>query len=300
MTKLLNANFSRLFFNGIFRVGMLVSVIAGVICPLMGFRLKRTLSVVTEGLIGGDTQYQYIDYYCFTYIWILVVVIAVFCGIYVGTEYSDGTMRNKVAAGYSRTEIYFSNLAVNAVGGVIIYVLYQITDLCVGIKLLGGFCILEMREVAVYVLCACVLMICISAISTMIAMLVSNRAVSVVICIGIVLVFYVIGLSQGTSLANQQYYDEEVVINGITYAAGSENPYYVDGIRRVFETFIFNLLPGGQMASFQSFYQLDPVWAEMGIICVEPLPGVMVLGSVMLAAAATVVGRLLFCRKELK
>ena len=45
---------------------------------------------------------------------IMILVIAVFVSLFFGTEYSDGTLRNKLIGGYTRGQIYVSQFIVNA------------------------------------------------------------------------------------------------------------------------------------------------------------------------------------------
>lgn len=68
----------------------------------------------------------------------LGVVLAAFCSLYLGTEYQDGTLRNKVAAGYRREQIYFSCLLACLGGGLLIWGSYLAAYLAVGLPLLGG------------------------------------------------------------------------------------------------------------------------------------------------------------------
>lgn len=68
----------------------------------------------------------------------LGVVLAAFCSLYLGTEYQDGTLRNKVTAGYRREQIYFSCLLACLGGGLLIWGSYLAAYLAVGLPLLGG------------------------------------------------------------------------------------------------------------------------------------------------------------------
>lgn len=68
----------------------------------------------------------------------LIFAAAVVVGLFVGTEYSDGTIRNKLSAGHARRDIYLSKLIVCAAADVVIYVVYILVVLGLGQILLGG------------------------------------------------------------------------------------------------------------------------------------------------------------------
>ena len=67
------------------------------------------------------------------------IIIAAFLGIFIGTEYSDGTMRNKLIVGHSRFCIYFANLITAVISSFIIFALYTITIISFGLMLIGKF-----------------------------------------------------------------------------------------------------------------------------------------------------------------
>ena len=46
------------------------------------------------------------------------IVMAAFCSMFIGTEFSDGTMRNKLIVGHRRREIYFTNFLTCALSGI--------------------------------------------------------------------------------------------------------------------------------------------------------------------------------------
>lgn len=53
-----------------------------------------------------------LDNFFFDYATYILVLGAIFCSLFIGTEYSDGTIRNKLIMGYSRQKIYCANLIV--------------------------------------------------------------------------------------------------------------------------------------------------------------------------------------------
>ena len=52
------------------------------------------------------------------------LVAAVFISLFVGSEYSDGTIRNKLVVGHSRMRIYLANLIVCSIACVLISLAY--------------------------------------------------------------------------------------------------------------------------------------------------------------------------------
>jgi ABC-type transport system involved in multi-copper enzyme maturation permease subunit len=62
---------------------------------------------------------------------------SIFMSLFIGTDYSDRTIRNKIIVGHKRTDIYLSNFIVCCVGANIINIACIITQVGVGIPLLG-------------------------------------------------------------------------------------------------------------------------------------------------------------------
>ena len=91
MRNLLNAGFSRLWRSASFWVA--VGVMSAVSAVELALSYQPRL-MGAEGIL--DNRYM---------IFALMsgVVLSAFCSLFVGSEYSDGTMRNKIAVGHSRT-----------------------------------------------------------------------------------------------------------------------------------------------------------------------------------------------------
>ena len=99
------------------------------------FALFRIYTIFDDRKYGYQTT---LDEALFTYIMIAGLVMAVFIAVFLGTEYSDGTIRNKIAAGHSRSCIYLANLLTVCLACLIFTAVYLLAALAVGLPVLGG------------------------------------------------------------------------------------------------------------------------------------------------------------------
>ena len=263
MMKLLRVNFARLRMNGIFKICMIAVAVTGLIPPLMG---RQLMSV---RIIGTDS-YQ-LDYFFFQYIIFIVMVEGVFCGIYIGTEYSNGTIRNKIVAGYTRTGIYFSNLITNAAAGCILFTAYILVNFCTGRLLIGRFSHFSQWEILLFLVCCYMLMISFAFLFTMFTMLIKNMTAGISGCIGIVLIFMIYGV-----------YHLDHLTDAVWLTVVGEG-------KKNLTLFFADFFPGSQLMEF--FYITDDV-TKMD-------PVVMIWGSVSFAVIAGLAGWIGMRRKEL-
>ena len=104
MNRLLAANIVRLRKNKCFLGGILLLVILGILYPVMKcIEMKNT---------GYETT---LDTGFFIGAAVLPVLLSVFVSLFIGTEYSDGTIRNKIMVGHERKSVYLANLLTNLI-----------------------------------------------------------------------------------------------------------------------------------------------------------------------------------------
>lgn len=134
MSRLLTANFARLVRSKIFYVMEIFMV---------GYSLCLYL----------DTYYSYVvvprrkpwhvrtienwNLFFFNEVTAIGVILAIFITFYVGVEYSDGTIRNKIIAGHPRRSIYLVNLIACYVAGIVACATYSVASLILGLVLMG-------------------------------------------------------------------------------------------------------------------------------------------------------------------
>ena len=274
MNKLLSAGFIRLRKDKIFWIALIFMFGAGVFFPVM-----RYMDMQQSGYINN------IDNGFFACALFIGIVMAVFCSLFIRTEYSDGTIRNKVVIGQKRTSIYLSNLIICAIVSVVMCAAFFIVYLCIGIPLLGFF-EMDIKSVLLFTLSVFVLAIAFASIFTLISMLNHNKAITAVVCI--LLAFLL--LFAGAQL-NKMLNEPETNMGMAMTENGMEtqelpNPKYLDEDARKVVQFFYDLLPGGQAIQC----------ASGEVVNLTLLP----VYSLLIIVLTSSVGLCLFKRKELK
>lgn len=259
MNKLLSANFMRLKKNICFWGCIIYMAVAAIIYPIMRYVQMKHTGYITY-LDGGFTT-------CAVFVPIL---LAIFCSLFVGREYSDGTIRNKIMIGHKRLNIYLSNLMTNAIVMFLLCTVFFVIYLCVGIPLLGFFKS-NVAYVTQIVCLAYILCLAFTCIYTAVSMICSSKAISSIICIMSVFILIIIGIYINARLEEPKMYPAySVLMDGEMEEKEEVNPNYLEGTKREIYSFLNDFLPGGQVIQCTSMEVEKPAVLMMyaGIICV--------------------------------
>lgn len=285
VNKLLSANFMRLRKNKVFWGSIIFMAAAGLYYPIgryMGMKHDGYAARLEDGF-----------FICAVF---AAVLISVFCSLFVGTEHSEGTIRNKMIIGHKRTDIYLANLLTNMAAGTVMCLVWFAAYLCAGIPLLGFF---ETNGGAILLLTIAVLILscAFSALFTMASMINASKAGSAVVCmLGVFLLLFAGAYLNARLQEPETYpvYDYGVVGEDAgDMAAGMQemvaeekNPHYVGGTKRKVYEFLYDFTPGGQAV------QCSSMEAER--------PHVLCLYSGIVFIIATSIGMAVFRRKDIK
>lgn len=243
MSKLLRANFARLVKSRIFWIGVLFMAVLGGISTMTQYREMMTIADYTPN----------IDSILFTGAAFMPVVSAVFVGLFVGTEYSDGTIRNKLIVGHERSAVYLSNFIVCAAAVFIMHLAYIAIVAAVGFPLVGN-AELPIPELVVMGFVSLVSLFALTAVFVLMGMLIHGKAVCCVAAMLLGLVAIMSASMIHARLNEPEYYDEYRF--SITDEEGNvheeqqerqKNPLYVAGTKRQVYEFLFDFLPGCQL-----------------------------------------------------
>lgn len=276
MNKLLSAHFARLRRDKLFWLCMAAILVYAVVFMLNGCR-QATLDM---------TEFGYgLDNYYFHFAISIGAFVAVFSSMFLGTEYSDGTIRNKVIVGHTRTNIYLANLIVTFVAALLMMLVW-IVGAMVGIPTLGTWK-MGAGQLFTYLLIAVLFVAALSAIFTLINSLSSNKAVTVIVSLLLFLGQLLFANMIYNSLSQPEMTSSIVITaNGMDFGEPSPNPNYVSGMTRTLYEFILDFLPTGQGAQMAFLGIANPVR--------------MILSSVFITVSVTLCGTFFFRRKNLK
>ena len=235
MRNLLSVGLFRMVRSKLFYILLVLTALTMVYVYYNTYRLQ----------LGPD--FSQLDLYFFQFINANIVSAAVFCPLFLSSEYGDGALRNKLMVGRTRPQIYLANLAVNCLYGTAACLAAVVTGLCVGVPLLGWFQNAGPGKILLYVLLALATTWVCAALYTFLSMVVASRGVAITLCI--LLAFGLIRLGQYLYLALSQ----EEVLTALFYTDTGEmavseqpNPAYLTGFARQVYQFFYELTPGGQ------------------------------------------------------
>ena len=280
MRKLLSANFARLWKSKVFWV------LEG-FCFGFGVFAYILVAINTRNLGQGWLEYEAHAYFYLPVLFIAVIV-AIFSCFFIGNDYSDGTIRNKLIVGHSRVNIYFSFLLTVCVASVLFLLAHVLAMLSVGLPFSGAAVLTHAEFQPWRIMNVLLTAIVYAAIFTLLSMLDSNKARNVVVSLLVACVLIFAGFYFYDKVSAPEY------IQLVTHQSdgslllqdGPPNPEYLAGVNRIVHHWITLILPSGSvMLSLDKRLGFD--WRNT-------------LCSVVMILLLTLVGISFFKRKDIK
>lgn len=281
MIKLIKSNFSRLWKSKIFWLGMIF---------MFGMGIYAVFSRYTE--VNKKPEYSYdMEDLLFSGCMFMIVIAAIFIGLFIGTDYHNGTIRNKLIVGHTRTEVYFSNFIVCISALLMMHFAYFIPVIGVGFPLVGNSASAD--SLIKLTLISITTLISLCSIFLLISMLIHSKSNASVTAIIISVLFLMSAMLIQNKLDAPEYYEDYDYV----YTDGEGNIHeehidreknydYVDGTKRKVYEFLYDFLPGCQMLQITQQNPENP----------ERLP----IYSFSIIVVTTACGIFFFRRKNLK
>lgn len=239
MKKLLSANLARLRESKIFWALELS-------CFLLSCATYLLVVYNTRNQGQGWLQWQANTYFYIPILY-LPVGIAIFSCFFFGTEYSDGTIRNKLIVGHSRESIYLANLLTAVcVLGLQLLACY-VPVLIVGIPFAGKDVVACVEMQPWRILNLLLLLTEYGALFVLLSTLDSNKARNVLDCLLTALLLILLGVSAYGRYSEPEFYPEVTMLpdGSLDVRNGPPNSEYLTGVPRMIAHGITLLLPTG-------------------------------------------------------
>lgn len=249
MHRLLCANFARMKKTKIFWIGVLVPMIFGIWFLLGAYIQARGEYEAELPWIFAEIVFQSVVFGG--------IVFAAFCGLFTGTEYEDGTIRNKLMVGRSRAGIYMTNFISSVAAAVVQTFTAVAAVLALGMVLIGKP---ELELERFLKTCVVLLFVCVSYVSlwNLFTMLISRKSYAVTLNILLAFLLLFAATYLAARLGEPEMVQGYQLVDGVMEATPMEpNPHYIAGMQRSIYQFLIDFLPGGQTYQIANFSMQD-------------------------------------------
>ena len=229
-----------------------------------------------------------LDEYYFNQAPLIGAFLALLISMFLGTEFSEGTIRNKLCIGYKRDEIFLSNFISCVLATIVLTAVWMLTSAL----LFGMIGTLEIEmEVSEFIGCIFVAMgfaVSFAALYTVIGSLSSNKPMTIIYTFAVYIIFAMAASALYDRLCEPEISEIMTYNNygAVVMQESAPNPLYLSGMIRTVCEVALELLPTGQALLLSNIAIECPVRA--------------VALSVVFTAVTLLVGSMLFRRKDIK
>lgn len=251
MGKLISAGFFRLFHSLCFKIYIIFSALYSLINILNNFFMIGKIGIVTDSV---STINRPLDITAFDSAMTLIFASAVFIGMFIGREYSDGTLRNKLTAGHGRGSVYLSNFIVCLCAHIMGLVTALTVTLGLGVPLMGTG--LTVTEILTFIIITVVASAAVISVFLFISMLLSSKAAAISVLITGAFAMLIFTVFVDSRLNEPEYINDFQIVttegeNGTEteFVPGEDvkNPYYPTGTKRKIYEFLDEFMPISQL-----------------------------------------------------
>ena len=166
------------------------------------------------------------------------VLTAALISLFIGDDFSDGVIRNKIVAGRSRHAIYLSNLVTVWSACLVLYLISAAVTTSVGIFLFEIN--ISVKEFGGYLLLGIFTSMAYSSIYCILSMLIGNKSSAVMFCMALAFFLLFVCLHTNQIMVQPEYKD------------GIRNSLYAEGGKRLVYSLLHDLNPSGQAAQLST------------------------------------------------
>lgn len=212
--------------------------------------------------------------------------LALLISMFLGTELSEGTIRNKLCIGHKRSEIFLSNFISCAFASIVLTAVWLLS--CTLLFGLIGPLEVEVSEFVGYIFVAMGFAVSFAALYTVIGSLSSNKAMTIIYTFAVFII-----LAMAASALDDRLCEPEINVimtynnyGAVVMQESAPNPLYLSGMIRTVCEMVRELLPTGQAL----------LLSNVAIEC--PVRAIAL--SAVFTTVTLLVGSVLFRKKDIK
>ena len=275
MRRLLRADIHSLFLDKVFIALAVFSFVLGLTLPVLG--------LVNE--IRYNEYKEFEDYFFF-FLPVFSLLISSYVSIFVGKSFDWGTVKNKITVGHSRRDIYLSFLIVSMVGTLVFIALFLIPYSVFGSLVYEDMSI-SFKALVLVLISAVLVLLSVTAISVALMETIGSRVISMIVSLFVVFALLLIG-----NYAEELLNEPEMISNSMIMVDGAfqfadsypNTRFLAESKRWIYEA-LRDATLGGQMSQIMN---MECDWIRVSLY------------SVFSSILATLVGCIIFSRKDLK
>lgn len=278
MRKLITANFFR------FRKDRFSWCVVGIIVILSLVNVFNSARSY-EAMADAGYILSLEDYY-FNQAPLIGAFLALLISMFLGTEFSEGTIRNKLCIGHKRNEIFLSNFISCAFASIVLTAVWLLS--CTLLFGLIGPLEVEVSEFVGYIFVAMGFAVSFAALYTVIGSLSSNKPMTIIYTFAVYIIFAMAASALYDRLCEPEISEIMTYNNygAVVMQESVPNPLYLSGMIRTVCEVALELLPNGQALLLSNVAIEYPVRA--------------IALSAVFTTVTLLVGGMLFKKKDIK
>lgn len=175
---------------------------------------------------------------------------AAFVSVFVGTDFSDGVIRNKILAARRRSDVIFSHIITSCIGCTAVYLVTTTFCACISIFLFEND--VTANQFILYLFLGFGMSLAYGSLFCTLTLLCGDKVQAIIGCMVLSMMLLFLSLHTNQILVQEEFK------NGVL------NPHYVTGIKRALYGILHDLNPCGQAAQLSSWNYLNPA---RGVLC---------------------------------
>ena len=200
------------------------------------------------------------------------IAAAAFVSVFVGTDFGDGFIRNKILSAHSRNHVVIAHLITSCTGCVLVYLAVTFFSLGVGAFFFDKD--VTTNSFILFLFLGIGMSIAYGTIFCVTTLLCGNKTQAIIWCMMAAMLMLFLSLHTNQILIQTKFKD------------GVLNPHYTEGMKRIIYGILHDINPCGQAAQLTTWSYFEPI---RGLLC-----------NILWILVGTYLGCQLFKKKDIK